>query len=351
MTKRALAQRVNVTDRSITGFESGDITPDPLTVQRLAEELRFPVNFFMGDDLEEVPTAGTSFRSLARMTASQRHSAEAAGTLALALNDWIDARFRLPEPDVPKLGPGVDSETAAAVVRSEWQLGEQPIQNVVHLLEAHGVRVFSLAEECREVDAFSFWRETRPFIFLNTQKTAEHSRLDAAHELGHLVMHWHHASPQGKEAEREAQAFGSAFLMPVANVKATAPRFPTLGNLIAEKRRLRVSLAAYVYRLHKLRLLSDWHYRSLMVDMSKRGYRTKEPRGVQAETSQVLNKVFKALRQQGVGRGEVARQLDIYPHDLDALVFGLAMLPLEGKGSGTEEPRVPSLRLVKGKAS
>lgn len=305
----------------------------------------------MGDDLEEVPTAGTSFRSLARMTAAQRHSAEAAGTLALALNDWIEPRFRLPEPNVPKLGPGVDPETAAAVVRSEWQLGEQPIQNIVHLLEVHGVRVFSLAEECREVDAFSFWREARPFIFLNTQKTAEHSRLDAAHELGHLVLHWHHTSPQGKEAEREAQAFGSALLMPVASVRATAPRFPTLENLIAEKRRFRVSLAAYVYYLHKLGLMTDWHYRSLMIDMSKRGYRTKEPRGIQSETSQVLNKVFKALRQQGIGRAEVARQLDIYPNDLDALVFGLAMLPLEGTGSGTEEPRAPSLRLVKSNGS
>lgn len=348
MTKRALAQRVGVTDRSITGFESGDITPDPITVQRLAEQLRFPVSFFMGDDLEEVPTAGTSFRSLARMTAAQRHSAEAAGTLALALNDWIEPRFRLPEPDVPKLGPGLDPETAAAVVRSEWQLGEQPIQNIVHLLEAHGVRVFSLAEECREVDAFSFWRETRPFIFLNTQKTAEHSRLDAAHELGHLVLHWHHTSPQGKEAEREAQAFGSALLMPAAAVKATAPRFPTLENMLARKRQFRVSLAAYVYQLHKLRLITDWHYRSLLVDMSKRGYRTKEPRGIQAETSQVLNKVFKALRLQGIGRAEIARQLDIYPNDLDALVFGLAMLSLEGTGSGTDEPRTPALRLVKG---
>ena len=103
-----------------------------------------------------------------------------------------------------------------------------------------------------------------------------------------------------------------------------------------------------MYQLHKLRLITDWHYRSLLVDMSKRGYRTKEPRAIQAETSQVLNKVFKALRLQGIGRAEIARQLDIYPNDLDALVFGLAMLSLEGTGSGTDEPRPPALRLVKG---
>ena len=55
---------------------------------------------------------------------------------------------------------------------------------MLHVLEAKGVRVFSLAENTRNVDAFSSWREERPFVFLNMQKTAERSRFDAAHELG-----------------------------------------------------------------------------------------------------------------------------------------------------------------------
>jgi hypothetical protein len=41
-------------------------------------------------------------------------------------------------------------------VRSEWRLGERPISDMIHLLKAHGVKVFSLVEECRELDAFRF---------------------------------------------------------------------------------------------------------------------------------------------------------------------------------------------------
>jgi Zn-dependent peptidase ImmA (M78 family)/transcriptional regulator with XRE-family HTH domain len=352
LTKRALAELVGVTDRSITGYESGEMDPDPLTLERIAEALRFPSSFFTAVELEEVPTDATSFRSLARMTASQRHAAQAAGTLALALNDWIDSKFRLPEPTVPKLGPGIDPETAAEVVRAEWQLGEQPIPNVIHLLESHGVRVFSLAEECREVDAYSFWRSGQPFIFLNTKKSAEHSRLDAAHELGHLVLHWHHEGTQGKEAERDAQRFGSAFLMPRAAIMATAQRSPSLATLMGPKRHWRVSLAAYVYRLYKLGLLTEWHYRTLIVELSKRGYRTNEPHPIQRETSQVLNKVFNALRKQGIGKAEVARTLHVYPSDLDALIFGLAILPVAGSGSGASESTAqrPTLRVLKGEA-
>ena len=33
------------------------------------------------------------------------------------------------------------------------------------------------------MDAYSFWRRGVPYVFLNTMKSAERSRMDAAHEL------------------------------------------------------------------------------------------------------------------------------------------------------------------------
>ena len=68
-------------------------------------------------------------------------------------------------------------------IRSMWGIGERPIRNTIHLLELHGVRVFALAAETAVVDAYSFWRNDVPYILLNTGKSAERSRMDAAHEL------------------------------------------------------------------------------------------------------------------------------------------------------------------------
>lgn len=313
-------------------FESGQLEPGQSTIEALAEALNFPYAFLIGaNEIDEIPSDAASFRALTKMTAGQRNAALAAGSLALALNDWIGERFHLPAVDVPKLSPGIDPETAAQVVRAEWAVGEAPIANVVHLLEAHGVRVFSLAEESREIDAFSIWRSGLPLVFLNTQKSAEHRRFDAAHELGHLALHWHHGEPpQGRVAEREAHAFASALLMPRAAMLATAPRLVTLSEVIREKRRWRVSAMAYVHRLHRLNLLSDWRYRALTVELSRRGYRTTEHHSVGAETSQVLQKVFSALRKEGISKTEVAKALDLYVEDIEALVFGLTMLPISG---------------------
>ena len=169
--------------------------------------------------MDEITAEGPSFRALSRMTGRQRDQAVAAGVLGTFLSDWIDERFGLPEPNIPEYMVATP-EAAAMGVRTEWGLGERPVSNMVHLLEFHGVQVFSLSEESREVDAYSFWRDRTPFVFLNTRWSAERSRMDAAHELGHLVLHHKGGSQRSRQAEQEAQQFGSSFLMPSGSVLA-----------------------------------------------------------------------------------------------------------------------------------
>ncbi len=210
-----------------------------------------------------------------------------------------------------------------------FPLGERPIENMVHLLEAKGVRVYSLAENSIEVDAFALWHSKTPFVFLNTLKSAEHGRFDAVHELGHLVLH-RHSGPQIPDAERQANAFASAFLMPRASVLANAPRMATLQNLIQLKKQWIVSVAALAYRLHALGLVTDWHYRTLCIEIGQNGYRRKEPEGAQRERSQILATVFAALREEGVSKAAVADQLQIEGDELDKLVFGLMIVSLAG---------------------
>jgi hypothetical protein len=83
---------------------------------------------------------------------------------------------------------------------------------MVHLLEARGVRVFSLAEDAADVDAFCFWHKRAKddppaaFVFLNLQESGERGGFDAAHELGHLATH-RAIDFRGKDVEREADGF------------------------------------------------------------------------------------------------------------------------------------------------
>ena len=172
-TKTALADALGVSVRMVTAYERGEKSPRHETLERMACTLGFPETFFQGDDLTEPSLEGTSFRALSNLTARQRDQARGAATLALAVSDWFGERFDLPQPSVPQY-PGVDPEVAAMSVRAEWGAGERPIGNMIHLLEAQGVRFFCLVEECAAVDAFSFWSGETPYV------VAEHRQVRRA---------------------------------------------------------------------------------------------------------------------------------------------------------------------------
>jgi Zn-dependent peptidase ImmA (M78 family)/DNA-binding XRE family transcriptional regulator len=347
LTKTALAKRAKVDLRSVTAYEAGVYPPKLETAESLAAATKFPVEFLYGDDLDEPQPDTASFRALSKMTATQRDMALSQGTLALHLSSWLETRFELPEPDLPDLSRQDSPEAAADALRRHWEIGELPVRNMIHLLEAKGVRIFSLAINAREVDAFSLWKDATPFVFLNGNKSSEHSRYDAAHELGHLVLH-RHGTPQGRDAEREADAFAAAFLMPSASVIAHAVRNPSLPILIKLKAIWTVSVVALNRRLFGVGMTSDWQYRTLCIEIAKRGFRTHEPREAPRETSHILPSVFGQLREEGISRAEVARTLTIPRAELEQLMFGLTMTSVEGGRKNMGVPAAPAkLELVK----
>lgn len=345
LTRKELAKRIGVEPRAITGFETGQYMPTDDNVARIARTTGFPEAFFEEDDIELLSAYGVSFRSMTKMTAKQRDAAVAAGSIAFVLNDWVDKNFELLAPNVPDYR-GASPEAAALSLRQAWGLGEQPIKNMVHLLESKGIRVFSLSENCVEVDAYSVWRGLRPFIFLNMGKSGERRRFDAAHELAHLVLH-RHATPNGVEAEKEAHAFASAFLMPRASIKAIGRIIPTLDYILQLKKKWIVSAAALTLRLHEVGHLTYYHYNRLFVELSRKGFRTTEPYGVKPETSQVWQKVFTDLRKEGRGVQFIADELSLPPDEIVRLVFGLVTIGLPAAGHATGSRRIgPHLRVI-----
>jgi Zn-dependent peptidase ImmA (M78 family)/transcriptional regulator with XRE-family HTH domain len=340
-TKKTLADSTGLSSRTISLYENGDLEPPSESLKSIADALAFPMGFFLGEDVEPPTGDNASFRSFSRMTASQRDAALAAGGIAYMLSDWVDRRFQLPAVAVPDCS-GMDPETAAEAVRAEWALGSQPIKNMVHLLELKGVRVFSLAEETSQVNAFSCWRRgTTPFVFLNTQKSAEASRFDAAHELGHLVLH-RHGSNKGKEVESEANAFASAFLMPRQSILANAWGCRTTADIIKAKKSWSVSAMAFAFRLHRTGILTEWLYRSICIELSTMGARTCEPNPGPRESSQVLQKVLGLAREQGTSLHAIASELTLGVDDLTPILFGMAAAVPVTASSGTAAVPVKS---------
>lgn len=322
-TSQGLAKAVGISPVTLSRLENNNNQPEPETLEALAKELRYPVEFFFGDDLDEVDKHDASFRSLKAMTAKERNGALAAASLAFIVADKIDSIFGLPSPDVPNLSHESNPSAAASTLRAYWGLGDRPIGNMIDLLEAKGVRVYSLTEETVRVDAFSCWRNGVPYVFLNTLKSAEHCRFDAAHELGHLCMHQHGGSSH-KSAEPEANAFAGHFLMPPSDIKSKIKRVTALSQIRMAKKRWGVSLAALTYHLSKLGILTEWQARSYFIQMNKDGSRTSEPDPMPFESSFIWQSVFRDFWKDKVTKTHIAKELCIPSDEFEGLVFGLA---------------------------
>jgi Zn-dependent peptidase ImmA (M78 family)/transcriptional regulator with XRE-family HTH domain len=349
LSKKELASKVGLSSRSISLFENKEMAPSEETLRKIASVIHFPFNFFFGEDIDTPHQESVSFRALSKMSAAKMNSALCSGGIALLFNNWVDQKFRLPEPNLMDFPEGQDPEVAAAVLRQAWGLGELSIKNVIHLLESKGIRVFSLAENTKSVDAYSLWKNNIPFVFLNTLKSAERSKFDAAHELGHLVLH-KHGAPTGHDAEKDADQFASAFLMPRSSVLAHASQLTTLSSLIKLKKKWGVSLAALAYRMHKLGALSDWHYRSLCIEMSQKGFHKSEPEGIERERSKIWEMVFSNLRSEGITKNDIAKDLGVYADEIESLVFDLVLMNvIQGGNSSqnTNKTKIANLRLVK----
>lgn len=321
MTYKALAEGIGMSSKMLSLYEKDNAhVPTEESIKLISSTLKYPVKFFYGVDIEDVDSSTVAFRSLKSMKASQQHAAIAAGQLGVLLSEYLEKKFSLPKHDLSDFRGADDFESVAAELRYRWKLGLKGIKNIVHLLESKGVRVFSLAENTADVDAFSFWKDGTPYIFLNTRKSSERSRFDAAHELGHLILH-RHRSNTGKEAEREADSFASAFLMPEVSVIEHAPRYVTISSLIKLKKIWSVSLVSLIYRMNKLTLLTEWQYRTLMMTASQKGFRTKEPEGCQREVSLLFQKIITALKVRGVEITDIANELSLPIEELTNLMF------------------------------
>lgn len=347
-TLKRLADEAGISTKSLSTYENGHQDPTDHVVAVLAGKLRVSVAFLTGDDLEEVPLESVSFRALSKMTARTRDRGLASGRVAIMINEWIEERFSLPKSDLPTL-TGRAPEAAAQELRVRWGLGEQPIGNLIHLLEAHGVRVYSLTHDNADLDAFCLYWHGRPFVFLGMEKSAERSRFDAAHELGHLILHGEDRAPHGVSAEQEANRFAAAFLMPRAGVLAQGLRNATADRILAAKGRWNVAAMALAHRTNELGLMTEWGYRSVCVDLSRMGYRRGEPSGMRVhESSQLLTKVLQQLRANGAGIYDIAMDLGIEPGEVQAHMFGLTPTVLPGGDTSASWSERPDLRVVDG---
>lgn len=336
LTQVSLAELIDRTSSSVSRWEAKGQSPEPKAMEALALALNVPLAFFLRPQPDHGP-APLFFRSMASTTQSVRKRAQArlrwAQDVSLSLQEWVD----LPEVKVPRLDVTdhreiheEDIERVANECRNAWGLGSGPIADVLLVLENAGIVVVKEEVGTVKMDGVSNWSaaDDRPYMLIARDKdTCVRSRMDAAHELGHLVLH-HSLEPKRlnnsadfKEIEQQAFDFGGAFLMP-AETFSSEIWSPSLNAFVSLKERWKVSIGAMIMRCAKLDMLSEEYQRRLWKYFSGRGWRKSEPFDdtLEPENPRLLSRSVRLLVEERVrSREELLSDFRLHAQDVESL--------------------------------
>lgn len=316
LSMQALGQQAGVSANMIKKYEHDDSMPSSGVLLKLAKALQVRSEYFFRP--QKVELKGVEYRKrantpafiLKRIEADVLDQAERWQELADLWPAFPFQPFSVP-PGLPnRLNTLEDVESFADEIRGEWELGANPIPDLIDVLESHGVLVIvtSVAENAR-FDGLQATVAGKPVVVVSANWPGDRQRFTLAHELGHLLMH--DRLDEMLDEEKACHRFASAFLLPAATLRNQ------LGNkrhglemreLYLLKQEFGLSMQACLYRAADLNIISAPLRQRMFMEFSKNRWRKIEPgQPYRQETTLLFQQlVYRALGEGLVGESKAA---------------------------------------------
>ena len=286
MDKLAEATDGKVSKQAISKYENGKMKPGPSKIVSIARALDIKAARLLAEP--QVYVEPIAYRKKSKLGVKEMSRVKSLMQLRVEVAIKIRA-FGDGEMGRDHILPGQffssveEAEDAALEIRNSWDLGKDPIPNVLDTLEQNGITVLFLeGDKDKKFDGLSAWIKNEEdktigaVIAVRTGVSGARQRMNLAHELGHLVQ-----LPESTcDEEKAAFRFAGAFLAPKALVLSDwgkTQRSASLDELILLKKRYGMSLQAIARRLLDLKLISRSTYTSLNIEINRAGYKTWEP--------------------------------------------------------------------------
>lgn len=313
-----LAEKIGVTDSAISKYERELSKPSSKILIKLSDVLEFPIGFFLTKSInDDVEDSMIYFRSNKNITKKLKEACKVRIHWIDNAYKFIDSYFELPKVNLPDWGNlDIDNldqymiEELAEKLREYWGIGEDPIQNMINLLQKNGFIITKLSIGTSKIDGFSMWKNNKPYIFIGKEKnSAVRSRFDLAHELGHLILHNNIARDDFENErdilEKQADIFAGAFLLPRTSFSREMIN-SSIDSLVLLKRKWKVSISAMIKRIERLDILTENQVKYLKDQMRKYKYYKNEPLDnlLEGEKPYLFKQSFQILIDQNIIRKE-----------------------------------------------
>ena len=278
LTQSELAKQMKVGQGTISKIEAGLSRPTRDELERLANELRYPIHFFT--QKRRIVGAGISelyHRKHKVVSARILNKVHACAAIRIMNIEDLIRSYGYSKPELPVL-PIEDyednPEKIARTVRAVVQLPPGPIVNMTRVIEDCGGIIITMDIGTRHIDGFSRRGDNSAAVFfMNQNLRPDRWRWTLAHELGHMVMH---TEPSNKDVEEEANRFAGEFLAPAHELRPQLWEL-SMPKLAGLKRYWKISIQALLMRAKQLGTIEVWKQRQMFMELSKAGFRLREP--------------------------------------------------------------------------
>lgn len=278
LSQRAIADVVGVSAMAISKYENDHDTPGSSVLLRLARALNVKVDYFFRESKVRLSAPAYRLRQPLPKNEETRIKEQ--------VQEWIERYLEVESlfgeeteyPLLPKWSVSTfeEVEEKAAELRRQWEMGNEPIENLIVLLEDRGIKV-TLIDGHTSFDALTLWANDEiPVIVVNRDAPGDRQRFNLAHELGHIVIN----NVGQLDPEKVAHRFAGAFLVPRSMAEfELGKRRKTLGlyELHMLKHKYGLSMNAWIYRAKELGILSEESAGRLFTSFRQKGFNRNEP--------------------------------------------------------------------------
>jgi Zn-dependent peptidase ImmA (M78 family)/transcriptional regulator with XRE-family HTH domain len=321
LSLRELGARVGVSHAAIKKYEDGAAMPSSDILIALSRALKVRTEYFFRP--APVALEGIEYRKRSSLPKKRLDA------ITHEIIDQIERRIELESlfPQSPvKAFAMIDGiaehltsmdqiEDVAERVRDAWDLGLDPIPDLIDVLETNGVRVFMIeADAENKFDGLAARVNRMPIVVVGRHWPGDRQRFTLAHELGHLMLEGRLADDLNEEMA--CNRFAGAFLFPSASVlqelgqHRNAIELKELGLL---KEEFGLSMAGILYRARDLGVITPGYREEQAKLFRIKGWFRKEPgQDYPTEKAHIFEQlVFHALAEEYIGESKAAELMNM----------------------------------------
>lgn len=320
LTQVELADMIGLNQANVSRIENGFLNPSDDVLDKIAEALSFPKEFFFEHGTVFSPQV--HFYRKAQALANKDFSRVRAN----AVIDRLRIEKLLNAVEIEKdyvsleLEEYGSAEEIAKELRRRWKIPRGPIKNLSQLLENRGIILFPIDCGTRFISDLTTQTEAgTQIIFLNDAMPPDRDRFTLSHALGHIVMH---KLATSETIEQEADRFAGAFLMPSEDIKHQLVGL-NIEKLADLKRQWKVSMGSILMRAMSLKMILPSQSGYLWKKISALGYKLSEPVEPSIEKeSPTLVKDILALHKSALNYSENEIKKLLFLRDVDLDKYG-----------------------------